>query len=133
MSASRFRAPKTSEEEELLVSEVVPKNTQYNTKWAVKLFQEWQQSRSNTIAQREAVGVKGVDVSNVEDLRVPLEEMSACSVNFWLCKFICEAAKITGERYPPKTLYLVVCGLNRHLCDVKGDTGFNVLDRSDRR
>ena len=131
MSASRFRTPKTLEEEKLLLSQFVPKNTQYNTKWAVKLFEEWQRSRSNTIAQREAVGVEGVNVSNVEDVRVPLEQMSPYSVNFWLCKFICEVAKTTGERYPPKTLYLLVCGINRHLSDMKGDTGFNVLDRID--
>ena len=27
------------------------------------------------------------------------------------CKFTCEVAKQTGERYPPKTLYLLVCTL----------------------
>ena len=41
----RFRPPKTEEEERLLLDSTVPKNTQHNTKWTVKVFEEWQSSR----------------------------------------------------------------------------------------
>ena len=58
--------------------------------------------------------------------------MSADSLNFWLCKFICEVAKQTGERYPPKMLYLLVCGINHHLGNVQGEKAFNILEKSDR-
>ena len=44
-----------------------------------------------------------------------------------------EVAKQTGERYPPKTLYLLVCGINRHLGNVQGEMAFNILEKSDRR
>ena len=37
---SRFRKPLTAEEERLLVASTIPKNTGYNTKWAVKVFEE---------------------------------------------------------------------------------------------
>ena len=33
MATARFRPPKTEEEEISLLSETVPKNTKYNTKW----------------------------------------------------------------------------------------------------
>lgn len=131
--SSRFRVPKSVEEERSFLSEAVPKNTQYNTKWAVKLFEDWQQHRGNKIGRVETDGLDGVDLDNVEDLTVALEEMSACTVSFWLCKFICEVAKRNGGRYPPKTLYLVVCGLNRYLSDVKGEKAFSVLDKADKR
>jgi len=78
----------------------------------------------NEKAQLETSEGKGLESTNVEDLLVPLEHMSADSLNLWLCKFICEVAKQTGERYPPKTLYLLVCGINRHLGNVQGQKAF---------
>ena len=133
MATARFRPPKTEEEEISSLSETVPKNTTYNTKWAVNVFTAWQNTRMNKKAQMETVGHNGLELTNVEDLSVPLEHMSANSLNFWLCKFICEVAKQTGERYPPKTLYLLVCGINRHLGNVQGEMAFNILEKSDRR
>ena len=87
MATARFRPPKTEEEEISLLSETVPKNTTYNTKSA------WQNTRMNKKAQLETVGHNGLESTNVDDLSVPLEHMSANSLNFWLCKFICEVAK----------------------------------------
>ena len=101
MATVRFRPPKTEKEEILLLSETVPKNTKYNKKWAVNVFTAWQNTRMNKKAQLETSGGNGLESTNVEDLSVPLEHMSADSLNFWLCKFICEVAKQTGERYPP--------------------------------
>ena len=68
----------------------------------------------------------------MEDLSVSLEHMSAKSLNIWLCKFICEVVKQSGEQYPPKTLYLLVCGINRHLGNVYGESAFNILEKSDK-
>ena len=62
-----------------------------------------------------------------------LEEMTPYSLNFWLSKFVCEAAKLTGKRYPLKTLYLFMCRLKRHLLDVKGEDSFNILGKFDKR
>ena len=88
MATARFRPPKTEEEEISLLSERVPKNTMYNTKWAVNVFTAWQNTRMNKKAQLETVGHNGLKSTNVEDLSVPLEHMSANSLNFWLRKFI---------------------------------------------
>ena len=79
----------------------------------------------NKKAQLETSGGNGLESTNVEELSVPLEHMSAESLNFWLCKFIYEVAKQTGERYPPKTLYLLVC-----LGNVQGEKAFNILEKS---
>ena len=114
------------EREIFLLSETGPKNTKYNTKWAVNVFTAWQNTRMNKTAQLETSGGNGLESTNVEDLSVPLEHMSADSLNIWLCKFICECEKQTGERYPPKTLYLFVCGINRHLGNVRGEKAFNM-------
>ena len=114
MATARFRPLETEEEEISLLSETVPKNTTNNTKWAVNVFTAWKNTRMNKKAQLETVGHNRLESTNVEDLSVPLEHMSANSLNFWLCKFICEVVKQTRERYPPKTLYLLVCSINRH-------------------
>ena len=39
---------------------------------------------------------------------------------FWLGKTVGEAANSKGERYPSRTLYCIMCGLNRHLSNVRG-------------
>jgi len=87
----------------------------------------------NQKAQLETSGGKGIESTNVENLLVQLGHMSADSLNFWLCKFICGVAKQNGERYPPKTLYLPLCGINHHLGNLQGETAFNILEKSYRR
>jgi len=82
MATARFRPPKTEEEEISLLSETVPKNTTYNTKWAVNVFTAWQNTRMKKKAQLETVGHNGLESTIVEDMSVPLEHMSANSLNF---------------------------------------------------
>jgi len=69
-------------------------------------------------------------VCSVEDI---LEEMDALSFNYWLAKFIQEVANKKGGRYPPRTVYGIVCGLKKHLEEVKGASAFNPLDYKDKR
>ena len=95
--AGRFRSPKSKEEETSLVLEATPKATQYNTKWGRKVFEEWQQRWQNTCAMLEVVGVADLKCEDVQDLTVLLEHMSANTLNVWLSKFVCEAAKQNGE------------------------------------
>ena len=47
--------------------------------------------------------------------------MDGISLNYWLTKFVMEVAKDSGERYPPRTVYGIACGLKRHLRDKNGD------------
>ena len=61
-------------------------------------------------------------VCSVED---NLEDMDA--------KFIQEVENKKGGRYPRRTLYGIVCGLKRHLEEVKGASTLNPLDYKDKR
>ena len=48
MTTGRFRSPKTEVEKiALILSETVPKNKKYNTKWALNIFTTWQNTRMN--------------------------------------------------------------------------------------
>ena len=132
----RFRQPKSNDEEWSFLEESVPKNTRYNTKWAIKIFEEWQASRSNKNGTEDKGGDGQDDDSESEildDVTVPLGHMSPHRVSFWLSKFICEVVKRDGQRYPAKSVYLIVCGLNRYLAEAKGEEAFNILDKSDNR
>ena len=95
--AGRFRPPKSKEEETSLVSEATPKATQCNTKLGRNVFEEWQQRRQNTCAMLEVVGVADLKCEDVQNLTVSLEHMSANTLNFWLSKFVFEAARRNGE------------------------------------
>jgi hypothetical protein len=59
--------------------------------------------------------------------------MSINSLNFLLSKIVSEVAKENGERYPPKTLHLLICGINRYLTDVHGENSFNILGKGKLR
>ena len=43
--SERFRVPKTSFQEIVLVNDAVPAPTKYKNKWAVSVFAEWQRLR----------------------------------------------------------------------------------------
>lgn len=132
----RFRQPKSNEEELSFLEESVPRNTRFNTKWTIKIFEEWQASRSNKTGTNDKGGDGHdgeFDYGIVDDLTVPLAHMSPNSVSFWLSKFICEVVKRDGQRYPAKSVYLMVCGLNRYLAEAKGEEAFNILGKSDNR
>ena len=43
--SERFRVPKTSFQENVLVNDAVPALTKYKNKWAVSIFAEWQRSK----------------------------------------------------------------------------------------
>lgn len=134
MSDMRFRRPKTFEEERALLDETTPKATHYNTRWALKVFRDWQASRANKNVEFDKDHELDQAVLwKVQDLTCRVEEMSTDSLNFWLSKFISEVAKQNGERYPSKTLYLLICGINRYLTEVHGENSFNILAKSERR
>ena len=77
MSTGRFRSPKTESEEIALLSETVPKNTKYDSKWAVNVFTTCQNTRMSKKAPLETVGGNGLERTVVEDLSAPLEHTFA--------------------------------------------------------
>ena len=86
-------------------------------------------TRVNKKAQLETNGGKGLESTDV--IRTYQSHLSTKSLN-WLCKFISELAKQSGEWYPPKMLYLLVCCINWHLGNVQGKMAFSIMGKSDR-
>lgn len=53
---------------------------------------------------------KDYDFHHVKSLGEGLEDLESFSLNFWLTKFDQEVTGKTGGRYPPRSLYGIVCG-----------------------
>ena len=56
--------------------------------------------------------------------------MDALSLNYWLSNFVTEVAKKSGERYPPNSVYGIICALKRYLEEKNGSEALNPLDAS---
>ena len=69
----------------------------------------------------------------LQTLDTAIRDMSTCSLDYWLSKFVQEVSNSSGERYPSRSLYSIICGLKRHLSDVNGSAALNPLEMSDRR
>ena len=63
---------------------------------------------------------KDYELHKVTPVSCEIEDMDAISLNYWLTKFVMEIAKDSGERYPPRTVYGIVCGVKRHLTEKMG-------------
>mgnify|MGYP001800122500 CR=1 FL=1 len=53
---NRFCSPKTGEEESKLLQRSIPTSTAYKTKWAIKIFREWQINRKVKVPVVETGG-----------------------------------------------------------------------------
>ena len=94
-----------------------------------KLFREWQQQREIKVPILDpGVLSKDYELHKVTPVSCEIEDMDAISLNYSLTKFVMEVAKDSGERYPPRTVYGIVCGVKRHLADKNGDETLNPLD-----
>ncbi|XP_074614075.1 uncharacterized protein LOC141873892 [Acropora palmata] len=131
---SRFRLPKSASEEQVLADEAVPSSTKYKNKWALKLFREWQQQREMKVPILDPGGLfKDYELHKVNPVSCEIKDMDPISFNYWLTKFVMEVAKDSEERYPPRTVYGIVCGVKRHLGHKNGDEALNPLHAHDKR
>ena len=95
----------------------------------VKLFEQWESERDNTHLHRN-IALAKLDI--VEDLDVPLDNMRAESINFWLGKFVQEVRGQKGQRYRGRKLYQTIASLKRY-SDGKWRTEINLLSNIDSR
>ena len=56
--SERFRVPKTSFQESVLVNDAVPPSTNYKNKWAVSIFAEWQRLREVKVPVLDCGGLR---------------------------------------------------------------------------
>lgn len=133
-SSLRFRNPKTQEENAEVLADATPKSTQYKTKWAIEIFRSWQLSRERKYPTLEVGNpFRDCQLNSVQAVDEDVKEMSAISLNYWLAKFIQEVANKNGGRYPPRTLYQIVCGIKRYLEEQNAGEALHPLDNSDKR
>ena len=98
-TTSRFAAPKTNKEIEEARRQGIPRRTQQDTQYCVRLWEEWRQHR-NTVSEESVA---------------PLSELSVSQLNHSLSCFVLEIRKKDGSSYPPNTLHHIVAGLLRHM------------------
>ena len=82
-----------------MLQESIPKPTAYKTKWAIKIFHEWQINRKVKDPVLDARGAfkDYGDLSKVQSLSTALANMDANALNYWLSKFIQEVANSEGK------------------------------------
>lgn len=93
------RTKKNAKKEKDYLDSCVPGSARYATKWAYKIFGEWQSSRRNKDANLEERGFK-VEGDIIPNLETSIVEMSPESLDFWLTKSVAAVCKENGEWYP---------------------------------
>ena len=78
-------------------------NTLANNKWAVKNFSEWIEARQ-----------KKTDVQKHSYKEILFTD-KASELSYWLSAFVKETRKTDGSEYTPKTLYMLIAGLQREI------------------
>ena len=71
----------------------VRKNTSKSTNWGMNNFNEWRDERNMDLLDNKT-----------HDNTI---------LSYWLSRFIIGARQKSGEKYPAKTLYQLLCGINR--------------------
>jgi len=92
-----------------------PKTRRLTLRWAVKNFGEWQTAYN--FRHPEKVCPAGILLSD-----------DSKELSWWLQKYAVSTRKTNGDKYPPKTVYLLLCGLQRHMRERKQHP-FNLFDK----
>ena len=83
----------------------MPKNSSQNCKWDMKNIADWLE---NYMYNR-----RNPDQPCPSDILFP-----SCGkevLNEWLCVYVNKTRNQKGERYSPKALYALLCGILRHM------------------
>ena len=109
----RFKSPK--KDLETYQQRYCPENTKINTRWAVKNFEDW--AASHNQRHSDNLCPHGVLLSdNAEEL------------SMWLQRYVLGTRKTNGDKYPPRTLHLLLSGLQRYIRENK-DSPFHIFSQ----
>lgn len=108
----RFLFDVTIEEIESFMEGECPKNTTKSNVWAVRNFEAWRDARNKRFPE-DLCADKLFD-----------DEKVACQ---WLCRYVSETRKSDGTEYTPRSLYLLLAGLQRHLRILYPDKEINLF------
>ena len=99
MESSRFRFPKSTEQERSILIDSIPKkNTHQNTKWAVKVFEDWQ--HKDVI--KEKVGFGQMDLATIQHVACRIQQMLAEMLNFGSLNLQESQIKVLVDNIHPK-------------------------------
>ena len=73
------------------------------------------------------------DMANIQRLDTNIVNLHAESLDLWLTTFIREVCKEKGQRYPERTLYSMVCGIQRHSNMENGSLAVSLLAKNEMR
>jgi hypothetical protein len=104
---SRFLKPLNQQDLDALIQSGLSKKTEAKCKWALNLFDMWQQDRKKK--KPDADSFMYQDIMTMKD-----EEIDKC-----LSYFVAEVKNKSGEDYKPNTVYEIVCSI-QHFMRKKG-------------
>ncbi|XP_070554321.1 zinc finger MYM-type protein 2-like [Ptychodera flava] len=121
----RFHPPVDQETVEHYQKSRIPDNTAKMNRWGVTTWNEWMAQR-NVFSENEASRT-GKPAEYVPPLT---EGIQAQELNYWLSKFVIEARRQNGNRYPPDSLKQLCCSIARHLRDSCNRPDLNFMDKT---
>ena len=95
----RYAPPKSDNDVQLARIAGIPKTTQQDTKYCIRLWEDWRAHRQLTTSVR--IG--------------PILQLTTSELEHWMTKFILEARKRDGSEYTPNTLHHITAGIMRHI------------------
>ena len=117
-SEARFFETVSKKDVENLIQSTECKNTKKATAWDVRVWESWREERNT---------------HRHDNMKIPmLKNMSASELNGYLTSFVLEARKKDKDEYPSSSVYLLACGILRHLRDLE-IYDMNFLSENDHR
>ena len=122
--SGRFRSPLSDIQVSNASTPFVPKNTQRQTQWAVKVFTGWANHR-NSLVTSDSEKVPERFLYRYDCVTsVPL-------LNRWLTRFVLEGTvKQDGSHYTSESVYQLLSGLHRHMVTQFGEFVPNFLAKN---
>ena len=111
-NGDRFSFDTTVDELEKLMEGECPSNTAKNNEWAYRNFETWRTARNRRFPEAKCPD----DVFSSKEL--------ACE---WLCKYLTETRKSDGSDYTPRSLYLLLGGIQRYVRRLHPKKEFNLF------
>ncbi|XP_062572924.1 zinc finger MYM-type protein 2-like [Saccostrea cucullata] len=99
----------------------IPKKTRQNNQFAVNVWVAWATNRN-----------KRADMLLDKYQTVPLtfKSISNDELDFWMSRFVNEARRKDGSKYPPNTVYNIVAGIQKHIREECSRPEINIFSDS---
>ncbi|XP_050409452.1 zinc finger MYM-type protein 3 [Patella vulgata] len=122
---NRFAKPVSGSYIETMQESRIPTETKRNTRWCVKVYDSWALQRNSSVTSN------GVQESEKYCFVAPLSsEITAECLDYWMCRFVCEARRQDGSYYPALSLKSICIGIWRFICNTCTRYDLNFMDNN---